>query len=65
MGRDLQRQAWQWTLANRAGDGSLPSGEQLADRYGSHERWGKLVKRAGSAGELSHDDEIVKEQARP
>jgi Protein of unknown function (DUF2637) len=60
-GRDLRRQAWQWALANRAHDGSLPSGKQIADRYGRHERWGRLVKRAGSAGDLSHDEEISEE----
>jgi len=32
----------------------LPSGKQIADRYGRHERWGRLTKRAGTAGELSH-----------
>jgi hypothetical protein len=42
--RDLQRQAWQWALANRAGDGSLPSGREIARQYGRHERWGRLVK---------------------
>jgi len=52
-GRDLQRQAWRWALANRAVDGSLPSGKEIAHRYGRQERWGRLVKRAGSAGELS------------
>jgi hypothetical protein len=50
--RDLQRQAWQWALANRTGDGSLPSGREIARQYGRHERWGRLVKRAGAAGEL-------------
>ena len=24
-------------------DGSLPSGKQIADRYGRHERWGRLT----------------------
>jgi hypothetical protein len=52
-GRDLQRQAWHWALANRASDGSLPSGRQIARQYGRHERWGRLVKRSGSAGQLS------------
>jgi hypothetical protein len=33
--RDLQRQAWQWALANRAGDGSLPSGREIARQYWS------------------------------
>jgi hypothetical protein len=41
-------------VANRTGDGSLPSGKQIADRYGRHERCGRLTKRAGTAGELSH-----------
>jgi hypothetical protein len=49
-GRELQWQAWHWALAHRAGDGSLPSGRQIADQYGRHERWGRLVKRAGTAG---------------
>lgn len=52
--RDLRRQAWQWALANRAGDGSLPSGREIARQYGRHERWGRLVKRSGVAGELAH-----------
>ena len=51
--RDLRRQAWQWALANRAGDGSLPSGREIARQYGRHERWGRLVKRSGAAGELA------------
>jgi hypothetical protein len=52
-GRDLQRQAWQWALAHQASDGSLPSGREIAQRYGRHERWGRMVKRAGAAGELA------------
>ena len=51
--RDLQRQAWQWALVNRAADGSLPSGRAIAANYGRHERWGRLVKRLGAAGELA------------
>jgi len=50
--RNLQRQAWEWALAHRAGDGSLPSGREIARQYGRHERWGRLVKRAGAAGEF-------------
>jgi len=48
-GRDLQQQAWRWAMANRAADGSLPSGRAIAARYGRHERWGRLVKRLGAA----------------
>jgi hypothetical protein len=40
-------------MANRAGDGSLPSGREIARQYGRHERWGRLVKRSGAAGELT------------
>jgi hypothetical protein len=50
--QDLRLQAWRWGLANRAGDGSLPSGREIARQYGRHERWGRLVKRAGAAGEF-------------
>jgi hypothetical protein len=52
-GPELQRQAWHWALAHRASDGSLPSGRQIADQYGRHERWGRLVKHAGAAGEFT------------
>jgi len=50
--REAQVLAWQWALANRAGDGSLPSGRDIGGHHGRHERWGRLVKRSGMAGEL-------------
>jgi hypothetical protein len=49
-GGELQREAWQWALAHRAGDGSLPSGQAIARQYGRQERWGRLVKQAGLEG---------------
>jgi hypothetical protein len=52
-GQDLQQRAWQWALAHRAGDGSLPSGREIGRQYGRHERWGRLVKSAGTAGEFA------------
>jgi len=52
VGNSLQRQAWQWAEANRAPDGSLPSGKVIAARYGRHEPWGRLVKSAGAAGDF-------------
>jgi hypothetical protein len=55
---DLRRRAWQWALANQAGDGSLPSGREIAVQYGRHERWGRLVKRSGAAGEFAADGEL-------
>ena len=38
-GRSLRQDAWQWAEANRADDGSLPSGRKIARQYGRHERW--------------------------
>jgi len=51
-GVDLQRRAWQWALAHRSADGTLPSGSAIAAAHGRHERWGRLVKKAGQAGAL-------------
>lgn len=48
----MQVLALQWALTNRSGDGSLPSGKDIGRAHGRHERWGRLVKRAGLAGEL-------------
>jgi hypothetical protein len=49
---NLQRQAWQWALANLDADGALPSGKAIAGAYGRQERWGRLVKSQGQAGAL-------------
>jgi hypothetical protein len=54
---DLQQRAWWWALDNRAADGALPSGREIAHRYGRHERWGRLVKRSGLAGEFAERGE--------
>jgi Protein of unknown function (DUF2637) len=51
--RNLQQQAWQWALTNQASNGVLPTGKDIADHFDRHERWGRLVKNAGLAGELS------------
>jgi hypothetical protein len=48
----LQRQAWQWALANRTPGGDLPSGKAIAERFGRRERWGRLVKQAGHTGDF-------------
>ena len=55
--RDLQRQAWQWALANCTEDESLPSGREIADQFGRQQRWGRLVKRSGRAGEFGVGDD--------
>lgn len=54
---ELRQAAWQWAVANRTGDGSLPSGREIAVQYGRHERWGRLVKRSGAAGELATESQ--------
>jgi hypothetical protein len=53
---ELQLQAWRWAQANRASDGSLPSGKTIARQHGRQERWGRLVKQAGLAGTFATDD---------
>jgi hypothetical protein len=55
--RELQLRAWQWALANRSGDGSLPGGREIARQYSRYERWGRLVKRSGTAGEFTAGSE--------
>jgi Protein of unknown function (DUF2637) len=50
--REAQALAWQWAQAKRSADGSLPSGRDIGRQHGRHERWGRLVKRSGLAGEL-------------
>jgi hypothetical protein len=52
-GREVWLDAWKWAQDNRAENGALPSGGEIARQYGRHERWGRLVKRSGLAGELS------------
>lgn len=46
-GRTLQHEALRWAMANRGEDGKLPSGKAIADQFGRHERWGRLVKQHG------------------
>jgi hypothetical protein len=50
---NLQREAWRWAQNRQVTDGSLPSGREIAQQFGRHERWGRLVKRVGLAGELA------------
>ena len=52
-GRGVRLEAWRWAQANRAENGSLPPGKDIAAQYGRHERWERLVKRSGLAGELA------------
>ena len=49
---EVQHDAWQWALENRQPDGSLPTGGQIARRFGRKERWGRLVKQWGQQGHL-------------
>ncbi|MEU4323897.1 DUF2637 domain-containing protein [Nonomuraea dietziae] len=50
--RTLQQHAWRWAQGNLLPDGELPSGEAIAEAFERSARWGRLVKKAGLAGEL-------------
>jgi hypothetical protein len=52
VGPDMQREAWRWAQSKQAEDGALPSGRDIGARYGRHERWGRMVKHSGLAGQL-------------
>lgn len=39
VGGGLRREAWLWAMANRAADGSLPSGRAIAPQARRHRRW--------------------------
>jgi hypothetical protein len=49
-GQEARVVAWQWAMANRSGDGSLPSGKDICRAHGRHERSGQLAERSGLAG---------------
>ncbi len=51
-GSAARQQAWQWAVANRTPAGELPPGKAIAREFGRSERWGRLVKQAGLAGEF-------------
>ncbi|XVQ86415.1 DUF2637 domain-containing protein [Microbispora siamensis] len=51
--RLLQREAWRWAQRKGQEDGDLPSGVAIARAFARSPRWGRLVKKAGLAGELS------------
>src|SRR5215472_11729429 len=63
-GPDVRRQAWEWATANRAADGSLPSGKVIADRYGRHERWGPPGQERGH-GRRVHRPAAVNNHRQP
>jgi len=50
----VQREAWAWALDNRQPNGSLPTGGEIAHRFGRKERWGRLIKQWGQQGRLDH-----------
>lgn len=52
----VQCDAWEWALAHRRDDGSLPSGQELAEQFGRKPRWGRLVKQRGEQGLLTTAD---------
>jgi hypothetical protein len=56
-GRDARRPSCNIVHGNgrsltRTPNGDLPSGKVIAERFGRRERWGRLVKQAGTTGRL-------------
>jgi hypothetical protein len=45
----FQARAWQWAEEQEKATGELPTGKEIADRFGRKERWGRLVKNRGLA----------------
>ena len=43
----FQERAWQWALDRERETGALPTGAQIAERFGRKDRWGRLVKERG------------------
>ncbi|GAA3559851.1 hypothetical protein GCM10022419_045580 [Nonomuraea rosea] len=50
--RALQRTAWEWASTMAGENGALPTGQVIARQFERSPRWGRLVKKAGRAGEL-------------
>ncbi|WP_435110347.1 DUF2637 domain-containing protein [Nocardiopsis synnemataformans] len=48
----VQTEAWRWALDHRGDGGELPSGREIAARFGRKERWGRLIKQKGQRGHL-------------
>lgn len=40
----IQCDAWAWALSHRREDGSLPSGQEIAEQFGRKPRWGRLSR---------------------
>ncbi|MCK9873910.1 DUF2637 domain-containing protein [Nocardiopsis dassonvillei] len=43
----FQARAWRWAMERQGETGELPSGKEIAARFGRKERWGRLVKQQG------------------
>ncbi|WP_304450699.1 DUF2637 domain-containing protein [Nocardiopsis sp. YSL2] len=46
----FQDRAWRWALERQRETGDLPSGKEIAAKFGRRERWGRLVKQKGQRG---------------
>ncbi|QVQ53397.1 DUF2637 domain-containing protein [Spiractinospora alimapuensis] len=60
---ELQCEAWEWALAHRREDGSLPTGEEVAEQFERKPRWGRLVKQRGERGLLNGSNGRADENA--
>ncbi|GAA3645769.1 hypothetical protein GCM10022224_005570 [Nonomuraea antimicrobica] len=50
--RALQRTAWKRAVTEADENGTLPTGMKIARQFERSSRWGRMVKKAGLAGEL-------------
>ncbi|MFF8763490.1 DUF2637 domain-containing protein [Nocardiopsis dassonvillei] len=51
----FQAQAWRWARERQQQTGELPSGREIAARFGRKERWGRLVKQRGQRQDTNAD----------
>ncbi|WP_435112208.1 DUF2637 domain-containing protein [Nocardiopsis synnemataformans] len=51
----FQARAWRWARERQHETGELPSGREIAARFGRKERWGRLVKQRGQRQDTNAD----------
>ena len=64
----FQERAWQWALEREREAGVLPTGAQVAERFGRKDRWGRLVKERGlrqRRNMAEHATEVLAERHQP
>src|SRR5690606_32511557 len=60
----IQVEAWLWAQGNRDEEGRLPSGKEIAARFGRKERWGAVDQAVGAARALRCCSRLKEPHAR-